>query len=80
MFLFSQVGKHLREDLQSWLATQISDGHDSDPFGYSIGTKQQRFGDDFDHERIARYEVCPPQICEIGYCYYKRLSDLSKCL
>jgi len=39
------------------LATQISDTREADPFGYSIASKQQRFGDDFDHERIARYEV-----------------------
>jgi len=39
------------------LATQISDTREGDPFGYSIASKQQRFGDDFDHERIARYEV-----------------------
>ncbi|XP_067950849.1 uncharacterized protein [Watersipora subatra] len=46
-----------KDDLHSWLATQISESKESDPFGYSIGTKQQRFGDDFDHERIARYEA-----------------------
>ena len=47
----------MRDDLHSWLATQISEGRESDPFSYAVGTKQQRFGDDFDHERIARYEV-----------------------
>lgn len=52
--------QELRGDLRSWLVTQADDppppAHD-DPFAYAIGGRQMRFGDDFDHERMAKYEV-----------------------
>lgn len=53
--------QELRGDLKSWLRTQAEDDmdlpHRDDPFAYAIGTRQTRFGDDFDHERMAKYEV-----------------------
>ena len=49
----------MRGDLQSWLITQADDGADfrDNPFAYTVGARQMRFGDDFDHERMARYDV-----------------------
>ena len=63
-FLCLQVENDLQElrgDLQSWLITQADEGTDlpmrDNPFAYTVGATQMRFGDDFDHERMARYDV-----------------------
>lgn len=45
--------QELRGDLKTWLMAQAED----DPFAYAVGSRQTRFGDDFDHERMARYDV-----------------------
>ena len=41
--------------------TQADEGTDlpmrDNPFAYTVGATQMRFGDDFDHERMARYDV-----------------------
>ena len=53
--------QELRGDLKTWLTIQAEEKADADPednpFAYAIGQSQTRFGDDFDHERMARYDV-----------------------
>ncbi|XP_067946022.1 uncharacterized protein [Watersipora subatra] len=52
--------QELKGDLNTWLSMQAEDGgviSEEDPFAYAIGRSQARFGDDFDHERMARYDV-----------------------
>jgi len=53
--------EELRGDLQTWLTAQADKTPESavrdNPFAYASGITQTRFGDDFDHERMARYDV-----------------------
>lgn len=52
---------NLRGDLKTWLNTKTEDDIDptiaDNPFAYAVGVSQTRFGDDFDHQRMARYDV-----------------------
>lgn len=62
--------QELRGDLKTWLMTQAEDGPTlrDNPFAYAIGNSQTRFGDDFDHERMARYDVYIPVLLLVFFC------------
>lgn len=63
--------QELRGDLKTWLITQADEGTDytmrENPFAYTVGARQMRFGDDFDHTRMARYDVS--NVCRFKYIF-----------
>lgn len=63
--------QELRGDLKTWLITQADEGTDytmrENPFAYTVGARQMRFGDDFDHTRMARYDVS--NVCCFKYIF-----------